>query len=327
MSTLHRLQIGLFGTNGHQVQRHLLENPLARLSACAGFAQPPLPEGHPDHPGLRVHDSLDDLLADSDIQLVVLCSPVRAEQAAHTLAALLAGKHVFAEKPCALDENDLDRILAEADSRGLVFREMADSAFINPYAAMRRIVQSGSLGEIVQVTCQKSYPWQDWRPQDESTDGGLIRQCAVHAARWIEHVAGRRIASIHPMETRLGNPHPAGQSRIAATLAMTLDNGGLASISSNYLNPSGTGIHGYESLLIHGTKGLVESIRGGALTRLVIGSKDHGSFDTSSPEKSQFQHLLEHLVLGAPMPISLLEELSPTRWMIRAKKYLEMATR
>jgi len=243
------------------------------------------------------------------------------------MSALRAGKHVLAEKPCAFHENELDSLIVEASSRGLVFREMSDSAFIKPYAAMRRIVQSGTLGEIVQVTCQKSYPWQDWRPQDESTDGGLIRQCAVHAARWIEHVACRRIASIHPLETRLGNPDSKGKSRMATCLAIKLDNGGVASISANYLNPSGTGIHGYESLLIHGTKGLMESIRGGALTRLVIGSKDHGSFDTSSPEKSQFQHLLEHLLLGAPMPISLLEELSPTRWMIRAKKYLEKATR
>jgi predicted dehydrogenase len=84
-----------------------------------------------------VHETLEDLLADPDIQLVVLCSPVRADQPAHALAALRAGKHVFAEKPCALLEDDLDRILAEAASRNLVFREMADSSFINPYAAMR----------------------------------------------------------------------------------------------------------------------------------------------------------------------------------------------
>jgi predicted dehydrogenase len=323
MTTPTLIPVGLFGTNGHQVHRHLLENPLARLAACAGFSQPPLPDEHPHRPALRVYKTFDELLGDPDIQLVVLCSPIRAEQPAHALAALRAGKHVFAEKPCALDENDLDRLLAEAASRGLVFREMADSAYSKPYAAMRRIVQSGALGEIVQIACQKSYPWRDSRPQDESTDGGLVRQCALHAARWIEHVAGRRIASIHPLETRLGNPDPNGQSRIAACLAMTLDNGGLASITANYLNPKGTGLHGYESLVIHGTLGLVESLRGGTLTRLVVGSTDHGPIDSSAPEKSQFQHLLEHLALGSPMPIPLAEELSPTRWMIRAKKILD----
>lgn len=266
-----------------------------------------------------MHNSLDALLADEEIQLVVLCSPVRAEQPAHALAALRAGKHVFAEKPCALEEKALDLLIAEAASRGLVFREMADSAYSKPYAAIRRIVQSGALGEIVQIACQKSYPWRDSRPQDESTDGGLVRQCALHAARWIEHVADRKIASINLLETRLGNPDPAGQSRMAACLAMTLDNGGLASITANYLNPSGTGIHCYESLVIHGTKGLVESLRGGTLTRLVIGSIDHGALDVSTPVKSQFQHLLEHLVLGVPMPIPLNDELSPTRWMLHAK--------
>jgi len=327
MTKKPRLKIGLFGTNGHQVQRLLVENPLGQLAACSAFPQPPLPDGHPDRPALRLHDSLEGLLGDEEIQLVVLCSPVRAQQPAHALAALRAGKHVFAEKPCAIEEKDLDLLVAEAASRGLVFREMADSSFIHPYAAMRRIVQSGVLGEIVLVSSQKSYPWRDSRPQDELTDGGLVRQCALHAARWIEHVAGRKIVSINLLETRLGNPDPAGQSRMAACLAMTLDNGGLASIAANYLNPPGTGVHGYESLLIHGTKGLVESLRGGTLTRLVIGSADHGPLDVSTPVESQFQHLLEHLVRGAPMPMPLEEELSPTRWMIRAKAILEASPR
>ncbi len=324
---LPRLQIGLFGTNGHQVHRYLLQNPIARLAACAGFPQPPLPEDHPDRPALRVHESLNSLLADAEIQLVVLCSPIRAEQPGHALAALRAGKHVFAEKPCALDEMDLDRLICEASSRRLVFREMADSCFIQPYATIRRIVKSGDLGEIVQVTCQKSYPWHDSRPQDETTDGGLIRQCALHAARWIEHVAGLKITSAHALETLLGNPVTTGQSRMAASLAMTLDNGGLASITANYLNPRGTAVHGYESIVIHGTLGLVESLRGGALTRLVIGSEDLGPLDISHPEKSQFQHLLEHLAHGTPMPFTVLEEVSPTRWMIRAKKNFDVQNR
>lgn len=318
-----RLQVGLFGTNGHQVTRYLLDHSMARLAACCEFPQPPLPDDHPDRPALRIHATFEDLLADEDIQLVVLCSPVRADQPAQALAALRAGKHVFAEKPCALDESDLELLIAEASARGLVFREMADSSFIRPYADIRRIVQSGILGETVQITCQKSYPWHDSRPQDETTDGGLVRQCALHAARWIEHVACRKIHSIHLLETRLGNPAPQGQSRMAACLSMELDNGAIATISANYLNPRGTGLHGYESLVIHGTKGLVESLRGGTSTRLVIGSEDRGPLDVSGTVKSQFQHLLEHLVQGSPMPFSVLDEVSPTRWMIRAKKMLE----
>ena len=322
MTKPSRLQVGLFGINGHQVTRHLLDNPLARLAACCGFPHPPLPDDHPDRPSLRIHATLEDLLADEGVQLVVLCSPVRADQTAHALAALRAGKHVFAEKPCAFHEDELDLLIAEASARGLTFREMADSAFIRPYADMRRIVQSGELGEIVQITCQKSYPWRDSRPQDETTDGGLVRQCALHAARWIEHVACQKILSIHLIETCLGNPDSKGQSRMAACLSMELEKGGIASISANYLNPPGTGLHGYESLVIHGSMGLVESLRGGTSTRLVIGSQDRGPLNISGTVKSQFQHLLEHIVLGSPMPFSVLEEVSPTRWMIRAKKNL-----
>lgn len=321
MTPNRRLQIGLFGTNGHQVHHQLIDEPLAVLAACHGYAEIPLPGDHPDRPQVRVCRSLGEMLSDERLDLVVLCSPVRAEQAGHALEALRAGKHVFAEKPCALNEEDLDLLLRESADRGLVFREMADSSYIPVYRAMKEVVLSGVLGEIVQVTALKSYPWRDSRPQDESTDGGLVRQCALHAARWIEHVAGRKIASVQLKETCLGNPVGGGQSRMAANLLLTLDNGGVAGITANYLNQPGTGVHGYESLVIHGTGGLVESLRGGQTTRLVVGGTDHGELRLAG-YRTQFRCLLEHLASETPMPMTVEEEVSPTRWMIRAKESL-----
>jgi hypothetical protein len=38
--------------------------------------------------------------------------------------------------------------------------------------------------------------------------------------------------------------------------------------------------------------------------------------------RTQFRFLLEHLAHGTPMPMSVADEVSPTRWMIRAKESL-----
>lgn len=309
------LRVGLFGNNGHQVYTKLIDHPRARLVACADFN----PVGHPDPPAVTAHAGLDSLLGDSKVELVVLCSPIRAEQAGHAIAALRAGKHVYAEKPCALSEEDLDSILEEASKCGRVFREMAGTAFESPYQEMREIVQGGHLGEVIQIIAQKCYPWKDWRPQDERVDGGLICQCAVHAARWVEHVACRKIESIIAQETTAGNPQPGGGLRMASSLMMRLDNGGLASITANYLNQKGTGVHGYESLVIHGTKGLVQSLRGGAETRLFLGPNDLGPIKLHPQTQSYFDRLVDHILDGSPMPLSVMEEVRPTRWMIRAK--------
>ena len=121
------------------------------------------------------------------------------------------------------------------------------------------------------------------------------------------------------METTAGNPVAGGGLHVAACLMLELDSGGIASITANYLNPRGTGIWGYESLRILGESGMVESIRGGKHTRLVIGDEDHGELKTDAPGIDYLDAYLATILGKGDMPITLEEELSPTRWAIRAK--------
>lgn len=321
-SAPRRLGVALYGANGHQVHDRLDGHPLARLVGVAEFPRERLPSALREASEVREYADLDELLCDPRVDLVVLCSPRRAEQAAHAIRSLKAGKHVYAEKPCALNETDLDAILRAAAWSGRVFREMAGTAFEQPYLAMREVVRSGRLGRVVQVVAEKSYPWQPWRPRDEAVDGGLILQCGVHAMRFVEHVAGARVASVKALETDAGNPEGDGGLRMAACLMMELEGGGLASITANYLNPKGTGAWGYESLRIWGERGMVESTRGGEITRLVIGGEDLGPLDTSEPGIEYLDMLLASIAGGGEMPFDVEEELRPTRWVIRAKTAL-----
>ena len=316
------INVALYGSNGHQIHNSLVAHPFARLVAAAEFPQGELPASLRDDGNIRYYQSLDQLLKDPRVDLVSLCSPKRSNQARDAIRALLAGKHVFAEKPCAMDEADLDEILRVSKQTGRFFREMADTAFQQPYYAMRRIVLQGRIGRVIQVVAGKSYPYHEKRPQDEEVDGGLIEQCAIHAIRFIEHVASVRIQSIHSMETSAGNPLEGGGLRMAACLMMSLEGGGLASVSANYLNPRGTCTWGYETLRIFGSLGMVESTRGGTLTRLVIGDTDHGALDTSVPGLNYLDSYLKTILGEGEMPLTLQEELSPTRWVIRAKRAL-----
>jgi predicted dehydrogenase len=105
-----------------------------------------------------------------------------------------------------LREAEIDEILAVADRTRRQFREMTDTPFDPPYDALRKVVESGVLGTVVQVFAQKSYPYHDRRPQDEDIDGGLTAQVGVHALRMVELVARQRIAEVMAWETTLGNP-------------------------------------------------------------------------------------------------------------------------
>ncbi|MEI8311096.1 MAG: hypothetical protein WCH98_10100, partial [Verrucomicrobiota bacterium] len=258
---------------------------------------------------------------------VSLCSPRRIDQASEAVRALRAGKHVLAEKPCAMSEGDLDGIIAAAHETGKCFHEMAGTAFGQPYHAMREVVRSGQLGGIVQVIAEKSYPYYEERAQDEDLDGGQIMQNGIHALRFVEHVAGTPISSIHAVETTLGNPIAGGGLRMAASMLLTLENGGVASISDNYLNPRGTGVWGYESLKILGTLGMIESRAGGTWTRLVVGDKDLGQLDTSGPGIPWLDAVFGSILGRTKMPLTLEEELSPTRWAIRASLSAKNAQR
>lgn len=323
------LRVGIYGTNGHQITAHLAKHPRARITAIAAMRPDQLPDALKGDATIKHHDSLAALLTDANVDLVSLCSPRRDQQAGHSIAALEAGKHVYAEKPCALTNADLDRILATAARTGRRFHEMAGTAFdFQPWLAMRRVVESGVLGTIVQVLAQKSYPMATWRPQDEGIDGGITRQAMIHAIRFVEHVAMLRITSITCTETRLGNPRisePNSNLRVATCMTATLANGGVASILGNYLNPPGFPRWGNETVRFFGTQGTLEATDGGANTRLFVGKEDRGPINTSEPARDYFDYLADSLLDNKPMPMSLDEELHPTRVVNDAKLHATLA--
>jgi len=318
MADVKKVRVGLYGNNGHQLNFLLKGHPHAELVACANYVPPrDLLEELPITP----HDNLLALAIDPNVDLIALCSPMRSTQAEDAILCLQNGKHVYAEKPCALSEPELDRVLAAADASRRHFREMGNASFESPYLQMREVVKSGELGEIVQVFVQKSYPWHGGRPQDEAVDGGLTLQVGIHAARFVEHVAGVRISSLELMETTQGNPTPQGGLRMAATLQGRLENGGLGVMALNYLNPRGLGVWGNDHLRIFGTQGMVESVDGGTRTACVINEAPPRTLPPLETPRVHADDYFRFILENQPMPLSLEEELHPLRVLLRVKRF------
>lgn len=309
-----KIGVGLYGSNGHQVDGPLRDCPYGEVVAHAQFRHAAaLPAG------ATAHASLAELLGDVRVELVSLCSPRRVDQAADAIACLRAGKHVYAEKPAAFTDEALDEILAVAAAEGREFHEMADTIYRQPFFALREIVRAGRIGEVTQVWAQKAYSSSfDVRPQDEEVDGGLIRQCSIHAVRMIEHITGLRISSVEAIETGLGNPHAVGL-RTAASLMLALENGAVGSINANYYNPCGFGRHGNDQVRIYGTLGYAELTDDVQHSRLVIGHEDLGPIDSTATVEPFLDSYLKKLLGLGEMPMSLEEELHPLRIVNRAK--------
>lgn len=311
-----RIGVGLYGLGGHQVHG-LFENgdhPLARLVAVAGFG------GRSVSPGVRVYETLSALLADREVQWVSLCSPVRREQAGHAIEAMRAGKHVYAEKPAAMTEAELDRIIETAEATGMQFHEMGGFSVPPPYCTIRDAIKAGLIGDVVQVFAQKSYPWTEHRPSDEDVDGGLALQAGIYLTRFVEHVAGVRISRISMVETQAGNPVAGHRCRMAVALQMRLENGGLATGIANYLNPMGLRCWGYECLRVFGTAGMIETGLETGSVRWVRQGENPEWLEVPAQGVDGFE-LFAQVILGqAVTPLSITDELSPTRWILRAKR-------
>ena len=314
-----KLRIGLYGTNGHQIGGKIpADHPDASICAVC-FPGQDKASVQAQFPAAAVYETLDELLAAGAADMVSLCSPMRSSQKEDALKCIAHGVHVYAEKPAVLSEADLEEVLAAADKAGVAFHEMADTVFHEPYWALRKLIRSGRLGQVVQVYAQKCYPSNfHTRPQDEETDGGLIRWVGVHGVRFIEHITGLPVQDVQVTQTHLGNGREDGGIFTASAWMMTLEGGAVAAMTASYLQPKGFPVWGKEGVRVFCTRGIAEVTDSGLRTH-VYTDTDEGALDTAAGDCPDYlDNLLSHLRNGTPLLMTREEELHPLRVVLRA---------
>jgi predicted dehydrogenase len=107
-----------------------------------------LSEASARHPETRKTTDFDEVLADPEVDAVSIATPVVTH---YDLAkrALLAGKHVFVEKPPAQSSAEADELLELAEERGLVFMPGYLLLYHPAVAKLKSLVDGGELGEVL----------------------------------------------------------------------------------------------------------------------------------------------------------------------------------
>lgn len=105
---------------------------------------------HTDWPDARAVPDFADVLADADIDLVVLATP-DALHAAQAEAALNAGKAVVVDKPFALNLADARRLVELSEAKGLLLSVFQNRRWDADFLALQAELASGRLGDIVTV--------------------------------------------------------------------------------------------------------------------------------------------------------------------------------
>jgi len=101
-------------------------------------------------PQARLGSDLADALAAADVDAVVLATPAK-HHAEHARQALLAGKHVFVEKPLALNAADAQAVVALADAQKRTLMAGHLMLYHPAMARLKTMVQQGELGRILYI--------------------------------------------------------------------------------------------------------------------------------------------------------------------------------
>jgi predicted dehydrogenase len=120
----------------------------------------------------RTYASAQELAADDAVDLVAVCTPPRAHAAA-ALAALEAGRHVFVEKPLAIDPAEADAMVEAAEASGRVAITGFNLRVHRQVRLVREALDRGDLGRLLMVrTHWASGPRPaGWR--SDPADGGV----------------------------------------------------------------------------------------------------------------------------------------------------------
>ncbi|MEM1165342.1 MAG: Gfo/Idh/MocA family oxidoreductase [Planctomycetota bacterium] len=124
--------------------------------------------------GCRAVDTFEALL-DESIDLVVVASPshLHADQ---SIAAMRTGRHVVCEKPFGLSADDAEQMIEIAHDAGVVLAPFQNRRYEANYRKVREIIDSGALGEILQIRLcwhRFSRRW-DWQALKRFGGGALF---------------------------------------------------------------------------------------------------------------------------------------------------------
>ena len=144
----------------------------------------------------KAYSSIADLIADPEVGLVDVVLPNAAHKEA-IIAALAAGKHVYCEKPLALDGAEAREIAAAAAASTAKLGMTFNYRFVPAIARARKLVEAGALGEIYGYHCEYLHGgYQDasrpltWRMRKESSGGGAIVDLGSHAIDLVRFLLG-----------------------------------------------------------------------------------------------------------------------------------------
>jgi scyllo-inositol 2-dehydrogenase (NADP+) len=138
------------------------------------------------YPGIAICRSLDQLLTEASLRLIVVATP---NQTHFELArrALEAGKHVVVDKPVGVSAVEIAALMGLAEARGLHLFPFHNRRWDSDFRTIIKVLHEGSIGRLVHFESRLDR----WRPtlptdrvwkNDPGLGGGLLLDLGTHLA-------------------------------------------------------------------------------------------------------------------------------------------------
>src|SRR3982751_2317084 len=197
-----------YGYWGPNLVRNFWDPPGGRLVAVGDLKKERLAGVQSRFPAVEITDNFSDVLNDPRVDAVAIATPVSSHFEL-AMRSLQAGKHVFVEKPIAPTADQAQRLVDEAERRGLVLA--VDHTFVHTGAVrkMRELVDSG-LGDV--------YYYDSVRVNLGlfQHDVSVIWDLAVHDLSILDHVVQERPVAV----SATGMSHVLGEPENIAYLTL-----------------------------------------------------------------------------------------------------------
>jgi predicted dehydrogenase len=127
-----------------------------------------------------------DVVANSDVKLCIIASPVHCHEDA-AIAAIDAGKHVLVEKPLSNSVASCRRIVDAAERAGVVLAVGFNHRYYPSFQYLRRLMDEGALGTIDHVRAFGGHEGMTqfrapWMYERATLGGGAMMDVGIHVS-------------------------------------------------------------------------------------------------------------------------------------------------
>lgn len=173
--------------------------------------------------GCRAYHDLDAMLADENVQVVVIGTPSGAHMEP-AVAAAKAGKHVIVEKPLEITLKRCDKIIDACRASKVTLSTIFPSRFHASVVEIKRAVEAGRFGRLTVgdayvkwYRTQQYYDSGKWRGTWELDGGGALMNQAVHSVDLLLWLMGP-VAEVTAHAATLAHERIAVEDTVVATL-------------------------------------------------------------------------------------------------------------